>query len=273
MFIQDTMSDAKKQKLEHDPMTTPTYFIGTTTTFWSQQDLVKLVCEKNPTLQLQEVNEEFSLDFESTQKCQEGMLCYLKYGNVRVLEFVFGGIDFKVDWPKWEELFDKTNTFKYRLYINNKPSWCGSEGSRPPVTIYIRPDQYDPGAQLEWRYEKNEEGRLQSPHAIEICRVDGDARQVIHTLRGEDFGSRGENWLSNVKPIVMQKHETYILICPSDHFARAWDILKSYTRDSWLDPVPNFRKYTMSQDETAWISKDSEYIKRYIFKDTRKAHI
>ena len=254
-------------------MKPPTYLIETTTTFWSQQDLVALVCQKNPTLKLQEVNEEFSLDFEPTHKHQEGMLCYLKYGNVRVLEFVFGGIDFNVDWPKWEELLDKTtNTFKYRLYINNRPSWHGSEGSAPPPTIYIRPDQYDPGAQLEWRYKKNEEGRLQSPHAIEICQVDGDARHVIHTLRGEDFRPGGENWLSKVKPIVMQKHETYILICPSDHFARAWHNLQSYTREKWSDPVPNFRKYTMSQDETAWISKDSEFITKYIFKDTRQAH-
>jgi hypothetical protein len=244
----------------------PDYGIFQTTTFWSQQQLVGILAAKNPTIRLGDVNEKFSVVFASSAK--HGPQWFLMYGQVKVLDLGIHGANFNVDWVALEQILDKdSNTFNFKLSVINRPYWYGSEGSAPPVDVHILPAEYDAHWQLAWQYKTAANGQP----TIEICRVQGGKYICIHTLRGSDLGMHvdkqfvetdkveaperagGAEWLGKRKPILMNKHWGYITISMSEHLARAWDIAKGHTTGKWSDA------YTMSADETAWISKDNDF--------------
>jgi hypothetical protein len=82
-------------------------------------------------------------------------------------------------------------------------------------------------------------------------------RVVIHTLRpGHFIGPGAEKWFHEKLPIVLHKHKTYLEIFPSLWLARANAVRKSYGREKMSDPKPDFSSYTMTADETAWVSED-----------------
>lgn len=251
-------------------MAVPCYGIHETTTFWSEQQLVELLRVENPAIILGGLNEPFSIVFSLTP--EQGPQWFLKYGKVRVLELLFSGATFNEDWPELEQLFDKdANTHKFKLCVENRSHWYGSEGSAPPVDIQIRPEGYNAAWQLAWQYARAADGQP----TIEIARVEGGKVFIIHTLRGSDLGAHvdrtftpdgeelaperagGAEWLSKRKPILMSKHWSYITISMNAHLARKWDVEKGYSRENWSDPVPRFQSYTMSPAETAWISNDN----------------
>jgi hypothetical protein len=104
---------------------------------------------------------------------------------------------------------------------------------------------------LGWKYAKNAEEH----YVIEIFRVADSEQHVIHTLQASDFGERGSEWLGRGKPIVILKHRTYISICPNLLLARMYS--KTWTPEKMSEPYFNPYRYTMSADETAWISDDN----------------
>jgi len=126
------------------------------------------------------------------------------------------------------------------------------EGHPPPEDLAQRPSGYDPAWQLGWRYAEQE-----GQNTIEIFRVHGGATPVIHTLRPESFIFGGaQDWFRKRLPIVLHKHKTYVLVCPSLWLARVNDVRKGYTREKWTDPRVDLYSYTMTAKETAWVSKD-----------------
>lgn len=238
-------------------MCTPEFCIEDTTTFWSEQDLVKLIREKNPTLQLKEVNEAFSLEFALDSE-EPFIKCFLKYGRVRVLDFFIRYINFREDLPEWRRIYNaSTNTHTYRLFINNRPDWSGTEGSKPPDTIYIKPEGYQASDQLAWQYhaigkQKNKQ------NYIEIMQMNGTQQgHLLHTLGSADFGSfdnEWRKWLRDGKSIVMLKHTDYIAICPSAHLSRKLSFEKE--SGSMTGPRIRYFSHVMSAEETAWVSSN-----------------
>jgi hypothetical protein len=236
-------------------MCTPEFCIEDTTTFWSEQDLVKLIREKNPTLQLKEVNEAFSLEFARDSE-EPFIKCFLKYGSVRVLDFIIQYINYREDYPEWQKKYNaSTNTHTYRLFINNRPSWCGTEGEKPPDTIYIKPEGYQALDQLAWQYHA-----IKKQNYIEIMQMNGTREgRLLHTLGSADFGSFGDQWrkwLRDGKSIVMLKHYAYIAICPSAHLTRKRNFEKE--SGSMMGPRIRYFSHVMSAEETAWVS-DNEW--------------
>ncbi len=213
-----------------------------------------MIKSKNPTMDLRELNKEFSLRIGYTRK--DGMTASLWYGWDRAVYFGLDGLDWEVMTPTWEKLYDGgTNTFKYRLYIANGDNLTTEHfryvfGSPPPPDIHIRPHVYDPAWALGWKYVRNAEKHS----VIEIFRVADSEQHVIHTLLASDFGERGSDWLDKRRPIVILKHRTYISICPNLLLAHQYSMAR--TPEKWSDPWFNPFSYTMSADETAWISDD-----------------
>ena len=221
------------------------YLIDTTTKFWSEDELVALIREKDPGFVLKE-GSNFWLSFRYTKA--HGNECLLKYKIKTVGEFNFASFDWGEETPTWERQIDtRTGKPKFRLYIQNRhPVADIYETSEAPPDIHIRPDGYDPAMQMAWQYEKNEEGR----NVIEIFRVEDGQRHLIYTLTSTDFESSDYSWLKARNPIVIQKHRGYITICPSAHLARTWATAESYRGNV------KYTSYTMSADETAWVSDD-----------------
>jgi hypothetical protein len=108
---------------------------------------------------------------------------------------------------------------------------------------------------LAWKYRTIEiEGIKQ--RVIEIARLDADGRtfHVIDMLQQTDFDEKGEKWLCDGFPITLHKYQTYITIHASDYMAYCWSAVR--TPEKWSDPWPIRSAYLMSEQETAWISKD-----------------
>jgi len=180
----------------------------------------------------------------------------LKCGFNTVLEFVFASFQVFVDAPQWEMQLDQTTQqFKFKLYISNAENltydeFSHIEGFPPPDDLQQRPVEYNPAWPLGWQYKQGQD-------TIQIFRVEGGARVVIHTLRPEDFiGAAAEEWFRKKLPIVLHKHKTYLEICPSLWLARVNEVRKSYGREKMSDPKPDFSSHTMTADETAWVSED-----------------
>ena len=179
------------------------YLIDTTTTFWSEDELVALIRENDPEFVLKESGN-FWLSFRYTK--ERGNECLLKYKFKTVGEFNFASFDWGEDTPTWERQMDtQTGKSKYRLYIQNR------NDSEAPPDIHIRPDGYNPAMQMAWKYGKNEEGL----NVIEIFRVEDEQRHLIYTLTSTDFKSSDYSWLKARNPIVIHKHRGYITIWPS----------------------------------------------------------
>lgn len=122
--------------------------VGNTTTFWSQEHLVKLIKMKQREYDFHNMNESFV--------CQGGVGCiYLMYGYDKVGEFGLGhNFDSREDIPKWQELYDEsTNQMKFRLYIANN---YGAGGTQAPADIHIRPLHYDKSWKLGWKLRKRD---------------------------------------------------------------------------------------------------------------------
>lgn len=233
--------------------------ITETTTFWSHDDMVRLIRENNDRHKnLQDLNE--------APYCRYvGLTMQLTYEGLPVGAFTFGGLDFHQDRPIWTYGFDgTTNKYKFRVDIENVVN--GGHGAQAPLDIRIRPAGYDKSWKLSWRYKRDTGVRAVIP-GIEIFLVDGDKRfeNVVYTLWHTDFGEHGVKWLRNREPIVIRKHQTYITIRCSAHMARCWAVDKSYHyRDAKL-----FLEHIMSDDEAAWIFADGSFEKQVLHEKER----
>ena len=227
------------------------YPINETTTFWSEDELVELIREKDQDFVLKE-GKKFSIreNLLPKQNFESNLYqCFLRYNYKEVLEFVFSGsFHWWEDDPTWEQQLD-TNTQKpkFRLYIGNRHPVVNISGAtEAPADIHICPDGYSPAMQMAWQYNTNQEGH----NVIELFRVEDGQRHLIYTLTSTDFKSSDDSWLKARKPIAIHKHRSYITIRLSAHLARTWSIHESYKANV------KYTGYTMSADETAWVSDD-----------------
>ena len=228
-------------------------------TIWSQQALQGLIAAKNPDA-LTQVQQDWSR--LRLERSRYNGNWYLKCGFNIVLEFMFPSFRVFVDAPQWETQLDQaTQQFKFKLYVSNAENltydeFSHIEGFPPPDDLQQRPGEYNPAWQLGWQYRQESEGNM-IRNIIQIFRVEDGARVVIHTLRpGLFIGDNAEEWFRKKLPIVLHKHKTYLEICPSLWLARVHDVRKSYGREKMSDPKPDFSSYTMTADETAWVSND-----------------
>jgi len=244
------IKDKDKEKMSSQRIMDKMFYqdVGNTTTFWSEEELERLIKSKQPQYIFDNMNESF--------ECQGGVGCiYLFYGYDKVGEFGLGhNFDSREDMPQWQELYDEnTNKRKFRLYIANK---YGPGGTQAPADIRIRPLQYDQSWKLAWKYKEGDENQ------IEIFRVKGEnnfeSENVIYTLSSNDFNANGVWWLQNRFPIVIQKHKTYITICASAHLKRFW---QQQVADQWHKPA--YDRHVMSDDEAAWIERDIRQVAQH----------
>jgi hypothetical protein len=221
--------------------------IGATTTFWSHDEMVKMIRDNNDGFKnLQALNEAVTEEIK-------GVKMYVKYENVTVGVFEFGDLNFDQDTVTWKYAMDATNKYKFRLDIQNV---YGAHGAMVPREIQIKPEGYDKSWKMSWRYKRDTGASTVIP-GIELFWVDGDMQfeHLIYTLWHTNFGQYGEKWLRNNEPIIIEKHETYITIRCSAHMSSHWSIMKSYH-----DRNPQeFLQHVMSDDEAAWIFGDSAY--------------
>ena len=228
--------------------------ITETTTFWSHDEMVRLIRENNDRHKnLQDLN-------EAPWRRYVGKTMQLLYEGLPVGSFTFGGCDFQQDTPIWTYGFDSTtNKYKFRLDIENVLN--GGHGAQAPLDLRIRPAGYDKSWKLSWRYKRDTGVKVLIP-GIEIFVVDGDNRfeNVVYTLWYTDFGEHGVKWLRNREPIVIRKHETYITIRCSAHMARGLGVEKSYHERT----AASFVEDVMSDDEAAWIFADGYFEKQVL---------
>jgi hypothetical protein len=197
----------------------------------------------------------------------------LKSGFIIVFEFDFANFRGRVDAPQWEIQIDETTQqYKYKLHIANaedltEADFAHIEGHPPPDDLAQRPTGYNPAWQLGWRYSAHE-----GQNIIQIFRVDGGATLVIHTLRPENFTFGGaQDWFRQRLPIVLHKHKTYVLVCPSLWLARANEVRKGYSPDKLTDPRVDFYSYTMTAKETVWVSEDDAVAVSWVEHHARRA--
>ena len=231
-----------------------TYTIEKTTTFFSQDELVDMIREKNPDIKLENFNEQFIMKDSATQA--GGVQWFLQYECINVGEFLFPcSFEYKEDKPMWKTQLGADNKIKYKLDIVNwHPVAYG--GIEAPADIYIKPLAYSQFSKLAWSYVPYEKVDC----VIEIFEVKDGHQHWIYTLTSTDFARHDKSWLKSRKPIVIEKHQTYITIRPSASLNRMWGVHESYVGNT------NFIGYTMSEDETAWISPDVPRIARQFLK-------
>ena len=226
-------------------MSDPGYLINEVTTIWSQETLVAIVRAKNEDFDFQDGNKKFGLVREYTEAW--GVRWFLTYGYKKVLHLGLSDslFEWQLDTPKLEKQFDQhTNTNKFRLYIDN----ATGQGLRK---IVVRPEAYNPAWPLAWAYIFNRDGEIGAQHVIEVSRVDeGGQKHLIYTLKGADFGPGGRDWFKGKKPIVIQKHKTYITVHASRFLKEQWAALETFYVNTRISA------YTLLADENAWISDD-----------------
>jgi len=231
--------------------------ICATTTFWSHDEMVKLIRDNNDQFKnLQELNEDVHEEIK-------GVKMYVTYENVVVGVFEFGDLNFDQDNVSWSYALDATQKYKFRLDIRNVH---GAHGGMVPREIQIKPEGYDKSWKMSWRYKRDTGTNTVIP-GIELFLVDGDKEfeHLIYTLWHTNFGQYGEKWLRNKEPIIIEKHETYITIRCSAHMSNHWSMMQDYH-----DRNPDlFLQHVMSDDETAWIFGDTGYVARTM--ETRPA--
>lgn len=234
LYIKDLRAESMSRV--RVPVEIPIDTLAQTTTFYTQDELVKMVHNRRPGFDFENMNKTFS--------CSGGADCLiLQYGGVKVGELGFSSnYDYDEDMPKFEE-----HNGKFRVYIAN---FHGYRGSQAPFAVPIRPEAYNTSMKLGWKYKDTDDPE------IDIFRVDDDnllkPENVIYTLRRNDFDTNGQWWLNNCNPIVIQKHQTYISICASSHLKRSW---AGQLADRWRTRA-SCKCYIMSPDEVAWISDD-----------------
>lgn len=212
-----------------------------TTAFWSDEMFCKLIQEKNARFELSQ-NCVFRL--EEAFDRGWGMQYFLMYRGVREVEIVFGAnFEIQEDRPTLEHRFDEaTQTNKYRFYIRNR-EFVSNEFFQAPKDVCLRPANYvsNPSVRLGWEYAENDDPLNPELHIFEVR---GAEKPLLCALTGPFLSPPKELW-SLKPPIVIQKHETYLVISPNIHLKRTlW-----YQNRSTTEGV-------QTAEEAAWISSD-----------------
>ena len=212
-----------------------------TITFWSEDEIMGLIRAKDPDFPF-DVHRRYRFGLQEEFVKGWGVQCYLYYNDIKCAELLFGAI-FEVyeDKPRLEHLFDETTqSYKYRLRIENRGEVFDNMFFRAPMDVNVRPAGYDARAKLAWEYVDVDATHLE----LQIYEVRAEGKVRLCRLPIATLSPPANLWQLKL-PIVIVKHKTYFTMSPSTHHKRTlW----------YQNRVTN--RGSMSDAETAWISND-----------------